>query len=383
MGVDDVEVVEGEVTTFSADSGYNGWLRIDGERYDFAFEYSQAEVGRGSDGAFYIYNDHIVHFDGSVGEADDNYLYVVRGGSEADRWQNLTAYAEVVFADGTSEVIDLNVDKTEGKYDSDGLTDGTDEIKVASGLYSYEVEDDEYTLTTVQTAEKTSELTITRGRTKITSGGSITGNNSTVYILVTLDDDGAFDEAEVYTGYRNVPSVSGEGFIAHEDNVADYVFVVNGETTGSASDMIYIAKASVSEKIEDDDLDAEYYLYNAVVDGEIVEIMVDSAEGNELNGLYDTYTVDDDGIYSGLVPATKGEDEDYLESTGDFKKASNEVITIGKDTMAYTDDVVVYVISAKGGITEGSINRNYSDNTSIVYTVDDDGAVTALYIVRK
>ena len=50
-------------------------------------------------------------------------------------------------------------------------------------------------------------------------------------------------------------------------------------------------------------------------------------------------------------------------------------------SLAYAADVNVYVISTKGEITTGSINRNYS-NVDITYTTNDDGEVTNLYIVK-
>ena len=41
------------------------------------------------------------------------------------------------------------------------------------------------------------------------------------------------------------------------------------------------------------------------------------------------------------------------------------------------------MIGTDGAITSGSINRNYSDLTGgILYTVNSDDAVTALYLVK-
>ena len=384
LAVDDVETMEGKVSAKGADDKYNGWLRIDGERYYFAWEYSQNPVKSGDEGTFYLYNGYIVHYDGESAKSED-YLFVVRSGfREGDFAGDEVYYAEVVYADGTSEVID------------------TDQAYAASNVYTYKYNDSDevYELTNAGADKKNAK--IEKGKTAI--DGTNTADSQTVYVVIEREKvDGEkvdanqqykFKDADVYTGYKNVPTMSKDAIsftVAEKGKAADYVFIPQGSAVGSASDMIYIAGASVSEEIEDDDLDAKYYTFNAVVDGEIVEIMVDSAEvtfdkkGNcKLTGLYDNYTVNDDGIYSDLDPATEGEDEDYLESVGaDFKKASNEVITIGESTMGYTDDVVVYVISADGDITEGSINRNYSKNANIVYTVDDDGAVTALYIVRQ
>ena len=41
------------------------------------------------------------------------------------------------------------------------------------------------------------------------------------------------------------------------------------------------------------------------------------------------------------------------------------------------------MIDTDGDITVGSINRNYTgESNAILYTVNDDDAVTALYIVK-
>lgn len=113
LAVADVDTIEGKVTATSfAESSapdkisYNGsWIRIDGTKYEFANEYSRATVATDSEGTFYIYNGYVVHFDGSVADSEDC-LYVVRVGNEEDKWGEGTNYAEVVYADGTSEVIE-------------------------------------------------------------------------------------------------------------------------------------------------------------------------------------------------------------------------------------------------------------------------------------
>ena len=360
LAVADVDTVEGTVTAKSADATYNGWVKIDGEKYEFANEYSQAAVSTDDEGVFYIYNGYIVHFDGEAAASED-YLYVVRSGEKTGDWEEKTYYAEVVYADGTSEVIDTEVKADAGKAYS----------------YKYNEKKEYYELSDAVSGVA---VDITKGKTAI--GGGKTADSQTVYVSIKLDGD-AFDSAKVYTGYKNVTSMEGTGcIIAETGKAADYVFIVNGKTSASADDLIYIAGDSVSKLINDSDL-GEYYTYNAVVAGEIVEIMVAKDAGAALDGLYASYAEDDDGIYSDLTPATEGAGKDYLATTGDFKKASNEVITVGDaGTMAYTDDVVVFVIDTDGDITTGSINRNYSDISGINYTVDDDGAVTALYIVK-
>ena len=358
LAVADVETVDGKVTSSSIDN-YNGWVKIDGTKYDFANEYSQATVATDSEGTFYIYNGYVVHFDGSVADSED-YLYVVRGDVKTGDWSKETFYAEVVYADGTSEVID-----TDKSY------------KGAPGVYSYEYDEDEgyYVLKAADTTGAT--INIEKGKTAVTS--DVTADSKTVYVSVKLDD-GAFDSAKVYTGYKNVPSMeNSQAYIVKDGKVADYVFIVDGTVTASSDELIYISKGSVSKLINDSEL-GEYYTYDAVVDGKVTEIMVDKALGNELDGLYASYTVNEDGVYTKLTPAT----DEYKEATGSFGKAENEVINVGDDgALAYTDDVAVYVIDTDGDITVGSINRNYTGTSNtILYTVNDDDAVTALYIVK-
>ena len=365
LAVDDVETVEGEVTTTSISGHYDGWVRIDGTRYDFANEYSQADVERGSDGVFYLYNGYLVHFDGDANKSDE-YLYVARVGEDVDSWGDSSYTAEVVYADGTSEVIDVAED-------------------YAVGVYTYEYDEDEeyYVLDKVSTESVT--VDIEKGKTGIAADPKATGNSDTVYVAIDLkiDEDHdnkvtGIDDVDVYTGYRNVASMEGSAYIVKDGSVAEYVFVINGTTVGSADDLIYISGSSVSGLIDDADL-GEYYTYDAVVNGEIVEIMVAKSAGNKLDGLYGSYSVDSDDVYSSLKPA---DEKDYESAAGDFKKADKGVITLGNaGTMAYADDAAVYVISEDGDIAEGSVNRNYSDVT-ILYTVNDDDEVVNVYIEK-
>ena len=396
LAVDDVDVISGEVTamntsTSGGHTSYNSsWLRIDGERYYFASEYSRATIGRGSDGAFYLYNGYVVHFDGSVGEADDNYLFVVRGSSETDRWDAVSAYAEVVFLDGTSEVVYLNVD------DSDGLTATTSGsvitgYTVTPGIYSYEYDedDDEYTLTDEDDTPST--IDFTNGSTRI--GSTARANSATVFVYIDLTSGGAVDDVNVYTGYRNAPSKEVTGtasatngaYLVYEDgsNTTKCIFVVGGTSTSGSDDVIFIAGASVSGVIDDSDVDKTYYLYNAVVDGEIVEIMVNStmANANNLTGVYNNTATDSDGVYTTISWTAPDADEFGSVNGGNFGRAEDDVITIGGETLAYADDVQVFVANADGDITTGSINRNYS-NVNIRYFMNSDGEVDLVFIQR-
>lgn len=199
-------------------------------------------------------------------------------------------------------------------------------------------------------------------------------------------DGTKFDKSTVSTGYKAVSAMSNvDAYVITDKGVADYVFTVDGVAKNDGKDLIYIAGKSVSKLIVDKDLD-DYYTYNAVVDGKIVEIMVDASttNANNLDGLYDSASIDSDNLYSDFAPAAA---KDYTtEESADFKKAADDVVTLkktGSDDIAlsYADDVTVYVIDTDGDITTGSINRNYS-NVDVTYTTNSDDEVTCFYIVK-
>ena len=374
LAADDVKTVEGKVTAKSADKHYNGWIKIDGTKYTFANEYSQVDIALKDEGTYYLYNGYVIHSNKDANKADDEYLFVVRTGYETNKWNSKTYFAEVVFTDGTSKTVELDI--TDTKF-----------AALEQGAYSftYDKDDDNYELTDAKAVSATAS--IEKGKTALGKVG--TANGKTVYVAIdTKDNEGEkFDSAKVYTGYKSVADLKdGKMYvIAENGKAAKVVFVLDAEATASNNNLIYVAGSSVSKLTNDDDL-GDYYSYNAIVDGKIVEIMVKASLGDKLNGLYDSATVNSDGVYTKLTPA-EGAGKDYDTATdAKFGKAKDEVIKIGDKAYAYTDDAVLYVVDTDGDITTGSINRNYtpdSDETqTILFTQNDDDAVTSLYIVK-
>ena len=371
LAVDSVKAVEGKVTAMSADDSYNGWIKIDGVKYEFANEYSQEKIELADEGTYYLYNGYVIHSDKEANKADDQFLYVVRGGTDTDKFGKATYYAEVVFTDGTAKTVE--VDKVDKKS-----------AKPAVGLYTYTYSEknDNYKLTTKDDTGETAKLE--KGKTAVTT--DVTGNAKTIYISVkTKEVDKTsvkFDSASVYTGYKAVKSMSGTVYTDTAKGTAKVVYILDATSVADNSDLVYVAGKSVSDEVVKDNDLGNYYTYNAIVDGKIVEIMVDEKLGDELNGLYNESATNDDDVYTELNANKVAQTE---VKGANFKKAADEVIKIEKGetstSLAYADDVNVYVISTKGEITTGSINRNYS-NVDITYTTNDDGEVTNLYIVK-
>ena len=371
LAVDSVKAVEGKVTAMSADTHYNGWIKIDGVKYEFANEYSQEKIELADEGTYYLYNGYVIHSDKEANKADDQFLYVVRGGTDTDKFGKATYYAEVVFTDGTAKTVE--VDKVDKKS-----------VKPAVGLYTYTYSEknDNYKLTTKDDTGETAKLE--KGKTAVTT--DVTGNAKTIYISVKTkavgDTSVKFDSASVYTGYKAVKSMSGTVYTDTAKGTAKVVYILDATSVADNSDLVYVAGKSVSDEVVKDNDLGNYYTYNAIVDGKIVEIMVDEKLGAELNGLYNESATNDDDVYTELNANKVAQTE---VKGANFKKAADEVIKIEKGetstSLAYADDVNVYVISTKGEITTGSINRNYS-NVDITYTTNDDGEVTNLYIVK-
>ena len=373
LAAEDVEAVEGKVTAKSADKTYNGWIKIDGTKYNFANEYSQVAIAVKDEGTYYIHNGYVLHSDKDANKSDDEYLFVVRTGSDKDTFGAFTYYAEVVFTDGTSKTVELDI----SDKDFDALA------KSPKGAYSftYDKDDDNYKLTDAKaTVEKAN---IEKGKTAV--GTKNTANGKTVYVAIdTKDNKGEkFDSAKVYTGYKSVADLKDGTMyvVAESGKAAKVVFVLDAEDSVSNDNLIYISGSSVSKLISDDDL-GDYYTYNAIVDGKIVEIMAAKALGTKLDGLYDSATVNSDGVYTKLT----AKDVDYYIAVGEFGKAKDEVVKIDGKSFAYADDVVLYVIDEDGDITVGSIDRNYTNSSDytikVMYTMNDDDEIDAIYVKK-
>ena len=218
LAVDDVETVEGVVTTTKLDSGNNGWIKVDGVKYEMAWEYSQVKVAVDAEGVFYLYNGYVVHADVD-GDDDAQYAYVARIGSEKDKFGGQTYFAEVVYTDGTSETIEIDkasyemvdADSNDGKF-----------------IVSYEYDDDDEVYNLKKVSSWIGAAAISKGKTAIKVGDSkkATADGETVYVIIELDGK-AVDDVTVYTGYKSVKSVKTTGtWVIKEDGIATYVFAI-------------------------------------------------------------------------------------------------------------------------------------------------------------
>ena len=179
-------------------------------------------------------------------------------------------------------------------------------------------------------------------------------------------------------------------YYCRNNGVATIVYLSVNEddykVTGGNNDVIFFAFESGSKKIEDSD--NEYYTYNAVVDGKIVEgVKVDASvkiNNRTSNGSFSSNVVFtgadyDDGVITGL---------DKLGNSGTvtgINKVNNENVVLGygngsESTYVVADDAKIFFIDDDGTITEGAVSNIRRSDEDVVTYVLEDGQISYLFV---
>jgi len=376
LDVADVETVEGEVTALKdATKIVDSWVEIDDKKYELANEFVGEEYIVEDEGVFYLFNDYIYMFDkdGNAADPDQFYAWVLDEGSEPGRYGDETKYfAKIVTTEGKVEEIEITEDSE------------------LSDVIVYEYDEDEKAYVTAPAGEDDTDVELIKGKTAISDIAS--ANSKTVYVYIEYDYDEEadvyeFDEVSgVYTGYKAIKSVEAEYVVAvfEEGEAAEYVFVVNGASVSSDSDDLIIVLGDDSDSITSKKL-GTYYEYNAIVAGE--KTTIKTVDEIDETVIFKSAKVDENNVYDF---ADNGDDDavegtDYFEAESDeFGKAADDVITVGGVAMAYEEDAKVFVIDEKDdSIAKGSLTKNYkTDVKAVLYTLNDDDEVSALYIIK-
>jgi len=234
----------------------------------------------------------------------------------------------------------------------------------------------------------------------------IYADSKTVFVVGTYDS-GARENWKnatyrAYTGINNAPTIVddndsspatnaiGMSYYCRNNGVATIVYLSVDEAdykvTGGNNDVIFFAFESGSKKIEDSD--NEYYTYNAVVDGKIVEgVKVDASvkiNNRPSNGSFSSNVVFtgadyDDGVITGL---------DKLGNSGTvtgINKVNNENVVLGygngsESTYVVADDAKIFFIDDDGTITEGAVSNIRRSDEDVVTYVLEDGQISYLFI---
>ena len=203
------------------------------------------------------------------------------------------------------------------------------------------------------------------------------------------------DNVNVYTGIRNVPDVTASAqvevaAILDDNGYADYLFI-NGETgelgvSGSvAGDRIYILDTDYESSQDADDND--YYVFDAIVNGEIGTVNLNSTSGVEI-GLYGNVTYDADGYVNTsdlnrIDNAVSGNDLRVWNVDSKITYSSG-VLSFGGVDLALADEYTIFLNDGGTGktTTPSRLARDYEKDNfkGVISAVYDDDAVIEVYV---
>ncbi|MDU6203270.1 MAG: S-layer homology domain-containing protein [Flavonifractor plautii] len=380
------EVVSGTVTSYTSNKN----VTLDGTKYEYSQGYSSTYNLKDDYDLVLDTYGYVIYADGV--EASNDYVFITNvaqiGGV------NKSFEAKAYFVDGTTAVIEVsNADDLEWE--------STDKTK--NTWFSYDEKNDgTYELGKLNSNDSASKDFNTTGKiietgdARISLDKSARLNNDTVFVIRRGDN------VNVYTGIRNVPDVNVTHLeadaevevvaILDDNGYADYLFI-NGETgelgvSGSvAGDRIYILDTDYESSQDADD--NKYYVFDAIVNGEIGTVELNSTTGIE-KGLYGSVTYDADGYIN-----TK--DLKKIEDTADtnLKAASvnttvsyaSGVLSFGGLDLVLADDYTIFLNDDGTGktTTPSRLARDYEDDAfkGVISWVVDDDLVTEVYVDAK
>ena len=318
-----------------------------------------------------------------------DYALLLKINGDATDWINGNR-AKLVFADGSVKTVDTDKDYSE-TYDANDLpllvrvkTNSDGEYKLSGSYESMGVP-----------ALENKKLTA--------DGKTVNTDSKTIFVI---NKNGETAKFNVYTGIKNAPEIvdaaeTAETYVYSKGGVAKVVYITGVATTNSSKDITFIAGKSASKLNAATDT-AAYYVYNAVVKGEVTSVMImakadengnvqsDAQINNpgELDNViwFSTTADSDDIIYKASTKSTKGVD---VYSADGVKKVSADEVIVGTmvngekvdgANMSMASDVKVYTINDDGdieAISASAIKTN--SEASVIYTVED-GEITNLFI---
>ena len=392
-------------------------------KYDFSKMYSVdgGESSLGIDSEYVVYldaNGYAIYVEETeYNIADYAYLRALQGSSVAFASDK----AALITYDGKMKTVDTKEDYTNdfAGYGSElQIGDPKSEIVLVkeTSKGEYRLKDLDTKNPSIAKAEDSFELRNGVARINLTATG-VAGNGTqgtdyiyadskTVFVVGTYDSGVGEDWKDAtyraYTGINNAPTIVddndssaatnaiGMSYYCRNNGVATIVYLSVDEAdykvTGGNNDVIFFAFESGSKKIEDSD--NEYYTYNAVVDGKIVEgVKVDASvkiNNRTSNGSFSSNVVFtgadyDDGVITGL---------DKLGNSGTvtgINKVNNENVVLGygngsESTYVVADDAKIFFIDDDGTITEGAVSNIRRSDEDVVTYVLEDGQISYLFI---
>ena len=365
---------------------------------DTTYKYGQektfsgtSEAGLSNKSSYDVYvdaNGFALYIEETGANVSD-YALLLNINGDATNWINGNR-AKLVFADGSVKTVDTDKDYSNA-YPANVLpllvrvkTNSDGEYKLSGGDAS---------------------LGVPALQDKTLTAGNKTVNTDSKTIFV-VNKNGETAKFNVYTGIKNAPEItdaanSAATYVYSKGGVAKVVYITGVSTTNSSKDITFIAGKSASKLNAATDT-AAYYVYNAVVKGEVTSVMIMAKADEKGNAQTDAQinnpgaldnviwfstTADSDGIiYKASTASTKGVS---VRSADGVKKVSSDEVIVGTmvngvkgdgANMSMASDVKVYTINDDGDIEaiDASAIKTNSE-ASVIYTVED-GEITNLFI---
>ena len=314
-----------------------------------------------------------------------------------------SARARLVFANGTEQTVDAS--KSSDSLPT--LDDRTDEPILVR--YA-ENSDGSYTLKRLTETEfvKSSAAAI-RNRTAYGLNGTadstaIPADDNTIFVVADSNGSGF----KTYTGIRTVPNVDGASVRAYtyvQGGVAKVVYIVNGTTSTTSRELMFIAAASASNVITDSSSTAGYRTFNTITNGrnEVIKVQVGSTIGGLTVGgdssfqpkggdsvLVNSANFNANGIYiSGSFTGTSvtaNRAQGFTAPSGGFMSVGTRAEDGSAQSgtrLALAEGVEIYSVSDKGVITETTASRLTASDDDFVYYTVVDGEIDTLFVVKN
>lgn len=383
------------VTAFISRTTGSSSFVAGGETYKYSeMKYNTATYDKDADDAvIYFDNYGYVIFIDTDATSSDDYAYVLDVAlDKGDIWGSKgTPYAKLVLESGEMVVVE-----TDELYDKNDPAD--EDIFDAHGMVvTYDVDrDGVYTLTeaTGSWQNNATDFELKKGVSKIelSSSKNVYANSKTVFVIAEYDsgDEDDFDKWDftVYTGIANVPSMDSATKVVTDvsgTKAANFIYIEAPSNAATSDDIVYVAydKNAVGDIIKGDDYD-DHIVLNAIVDNEIVELMIaadddayDAIVAAKADVSYKSVKYDSDGLVTSfgaaLTPAATADET---------KRIEDDALEVDGEYFTLDEDCEVFIVE-DGEITAGTANsiRNSSTTGISVYT-NSDGFVTTVVLTK-
>ena len=389
----DVKLAEyktGEVTKYQLNSGRYD-IFVDDFRINYAWPAAGASASTqltvGDTVKVYLDRNGYYLWSEKVTEVN-KYAYVLDAKNDTSAlFGDAVAYAQLLFTDGTVEVVET------AELYTDAINDFVTYTINNDGEYVLEDAD------TTNIAAKANAATTKGAVTVKVNGANVAVNNATTFIIKTVKD--GKDVYTVYVGYKTIPTITqGSTFsdciVEENAKAAAFVYIdAEGLTvdTGAGKEDVIIVNRHTTGPTKYTDNNGSWYQFNVVVDGAVKEIKLDTASYATLDRrvvLFTEYTINEDGYYV-LDAADRITPSAYYQASAkcgiDYVDGLLILgITDGTQAANYALDEDVTIVYCSGSTTtiwtEADLTEDANDY-AWPYDTDSDGDVDYLFIEKK